>query len=157
MDKVEYLAARVLTPLWEARRQVSPNSCDTLETFHKTLTMYDGLGSFMAAQVVADIKYDPRSPLNNAPDFRTWAASGPGSRRGMNRLFERPADAPYREQQWRADMAILCDVLWSDPKLAPYHEKLTAQNVQNCLCEFDKYMRAKRGEGEPKQLYRSKV
>jgi hypothetical protein len=30
---------------------------------------------------------------------------------------------------------------------------LHAQDIQNCLCEFDKYMRVKLGQGTPKQLY----
>jgi len=32
--------------------------------------------------------------------------------------------------------------------------KMCAHDLQNCACEFDKYMRVKLGEGEPKQLYR---
>lgn len=31
--------------------------------------------------------------------------------------------------------------------------RLSAQDLQNCLCEFDKYERVRLGEGRPKQLY----
>lgn len=32
-------------------------------------------------------------------------------------------------------------------------KKLCAQDIQNCLCEFDKYERVRLGEGAPKQRY----
>ena len=32
-----------------------------------------------------------------------------------------------------------------------------AQDIQNCLCEWDKYERARLGEGRPKQLFRPKA
>jgi hypothetical protein len=144
MDKVEYLASHVLTPLWGKRAEVRPRAGDTLDSFHKRLMQFDGMGSFMAAQVVGDIKYDEKGHLHKAPDFSTWAASGPGSRRGMNRLLGRPTDAPFREDLWRVSMVLLRERF----------PNITAQNLQNCLCEFDKYMRVKLGEGTPKQHYK---
>lgn len=157
MDKVNYLADRVLTPMWEKRHQAAKHM-DSLAEFHKWLMTFDGMGSFMAAQVVADLKYDTKSPLNGAPDFNSWAASGPGSRRGMRRLMGGPAEGGFPERGW----AFVMNELWAlaGQKFAKNSElrrKLTAQNLQNCLCEFDKYMRVKNGEGEPKQLYRSKA
>ncbi len=156
MDKVKYITERVLGPLWEFRVKIRPTDSDSLHTFHERLTKYDGLGSFMAAQVVGDIKYDKSGPLSEAIDWRTWAASGPGSRRGMNRLFGRLAIAPYKESVWRYDMETLYGVIHnlSETRLGVHKEKLTAQNLQNCLCEFDKYMRAINGEGKPKQTYK---
>lgn len=156
MDKVTYLADRVLTPLWD-QRKLAPAAMRSLEDFHTWLQQFDGLGSFMAAQVVADIKYDPKSALAKAPDFETFAASGPGSRRGMHRLFGRDYTLPYKEQTWRADMGLLRPVVLEHFRNdVALQQKLTAQNIQNALCEFDKMMRALNGEGEPKQLYRSK-
>jgi hypothetical protein len=143
MDKVRYLEERVLTPLWEKRADAE-DYMTSLNTFHQWLMQFDGMGSFMAAQVVGDIKYDERSPLNSAEDFHTWAASGPGSRRGMNRLCGQPANAPLNEKAWRVLMEALL----------PAFPDITAQNLQNCLCEFDKYMRVKLGEGTPKQHYK---
>lgn len=153
MEKVDYLAEMVLTPLWE-RRKLAPAAMGSLEEFHTWLQQFDGLGSFMAAQVVADIKYDPKSPLAMAPDFATFAASGPGSRRGMHRLFGRDHTLPYKEHVWRADMGMLRPVVLEHFRdSVALSEKLTAQNIQNALCEFDKMMRTRNGEGTPKQLY----
>jgi hypothetical protein len=55
-------------------------------------------GTFQAGQNVACIKYV--EPFVNAPDWHTWAYSGDGSRRGLNRLLGRPVDAPWKEDNW---------------------------------------------------------
>ncbi len=62
MDKAEYLAQHVLHPLWEERRRFHATSMDlgTLEELYAELRDFQGLGSFMAAQVVADVKFTPR-------------------------------------------------------------------------------------------------
>jgi len=145
-DKAEYLAEHVLTPLWVYRKQLTPIEGDTLATFHARLMKCNGLGSFMAAQVVADMKYVP--PLLYATDWDSWAASGPGSKRGLNRVCGRPVNAQWKESAWhntltelRVDLLVECGI------------KLHAQDVQNCLCEFDKYERVRLGKGRPKQRY----
>lgn len=150
MDKAEYLAEYVLGPLWAARDSVRPKSGDTLEAFHTRLMKFDGMGSFMAAQVVADMKYAP--VLLDAEDWWDWAAPGPGSKRGMNRLLERDIDSPFTPAQWREKLAILkplIDKLVHEADLPPIH----AQDLQNCLCEFDKYERTRLGEGKPRSSY----
>jgi hypothetical protein len=109
----------------------------------------NGLASFMAAQVVADLKY-ARGPKKWA-DFHTFAASGPGSKRGLNRVLGRDKDAPMPEAEFRRVLAMLR--LAVSARLASW-EPITAQDIQNCLCEYDKYERARTGEGRPKQLYK---
>ncbi len=145
MDKVEYIVRRVLTPLWDARKQFHKER-NSLESMHGMLMNFDGMGSFIAAQVVADLKYMP--PLNDAGDWHTFASSGPGSRRGMNRVLERSATDSIREAYWREALAQLL----SAKEIKPFD--LHAQDLQNCLCEFDKYERARLGEGTPKQIYK---
>lgn len=150
MDKVDYLIDRVLRPLWAARKQMRPRIGDLLEEYHAKLMTFDGLGSFIAAQVVADLKY--MEPLKSAEDWWTFAASGPGSRRGLNRVYERGVNAPWNERRWWEDLTKLRgSVNMHLPE--PFH----AQDLQNCLCEFDKYERARLGEGTPKQIYKERV
>jgi len=120
----------------------------TLAQAHALLQAQNGLGSFMAAQVLADLKY---LSGEHYEDFDTFAASGPGSKRGMNRVYDRPVEAPWTEKQFREEITHL---RFAVNKLLKWEEPLTAQDLQNCLCEFDKYERARTGEGEPKQLYR---
>ncbi|TXH54318.1 MAG: hypothetical protein E6Q97_11210 [Desulfurellales bacterium] len=149
MDKLDYVLDVVLAPIWKQRKRLRPLATDSLDIYHTTLVQCQGLGSFMAAQVVADLKYT--APLNQAKDWQYWAASGPGSRRGLNRVMGRPVDANWTEARWREDFRDLWNLVngtlrWEIP--------LTGQDLQNCLCEFDKYERARLGEGKPKQLYK---
>lgn len=173
MDKVDYIIDRVLAPLWAARKAMrprlltsgdkhSPNKSlmyESLDSWHTRLQGAQGLGSFMAAQIVADLKYFPPFfsrelgiPTSAFEDWWTFAASGPGSRRGLNRIFGIPADKGWNERQWRNSLAEL--IAAARPLLpASIGSRLTAQDWQNCLCEFDKYERARLGEQPPKQLY----
>lgn len=152
MDKVDYIIARVLGPLWADRKAIRPQNGQTLVQFHSHLTEYDGLGSFIAAQVVADLKYIDSCPLREAIDWATFAASGPGSRRGLNRVVGLPPEKAWNEASWRFALGNLQQLV--NNKLT---EPLHAQDLQNCLCEFDKYERARLGEGTPKQIYKERV
>ena len=148
-DKLEYLFEQVFAPLWRDRAKLRPVAGDTLDSYHKRLMKYDGLGSFMAAQIIADIKYvEPL--LSTAPDWHTWAARGPGSWRGLNRVMERNVGDQWPGNTWQEALAKLHAA--AAPKLAPL--VLHAQDIQNCLCEFDKYERVRLGQGYPKQFYR---
>ncbi len=151
--KAEYLAEGVLTPLWKDREQINPfgpNPCTFLEEFHERLMKYRDMGSFMAAQVVADLKYVP--PLSLAPDWYTWAASGAGSERGLNRVLGLPVKNPWSEIGWFGALHELH--LEIEPLIREFEmPALHAQDLQNCLCEFDKYERVRLGEGRPRSLY----
>jgi hypothetical protein len=152
MDKAEYLAHFVIQPIWDNRESLRPRPGDTLEAFYQRLVKFDGLGSFMAGQVIADLKYDNFSPLSEASDAFSWATSGPGSRRGMNRVIQKPPATPITERVWRANLTILHQSV--QVRLAPLGmPPLCAQDLQNCLCEFDKYERVRLGEGTPRSGY----
>lgn len=150
-DKIDYLLDRVLTPLWTNRDLIVPRSStpDTLADFHARLMVHDGMGSFMAAQVVADMKYV--APLRDAADWQTFASSGPGSRRGLNRVMGTDPEAGWRKGAWEDALAGLAAAVRNPLKMKGV--ELHNQDLQNCLCEFDKYRRAVEG-GAPKQFYR---
>lgn len=145
--KHNFLVERLLGPLWDQRKTLAPQLGDTLQSFHGRLHAVLNVGSFTAAQVVADMKYV--APLSEASDWAEWAAPGPGSRRGLNRVCLRHIDTPWKDQDWLATLQRLRKAVKS---LMPKFE-LHAQDLQNCLCEFDKYERARLGEGKPKQIY----
>ena len=42
----------------------------------------------MSYEVVTDLNYTP--VLNNAVDRFSWANAGPGAKRGLNRIWDRP-------------------------------------------------------------------
>lgn len=144
MDKIKYVLNRVLFPIWKEGR--APTAGESLEHYHQHLMQFDGLGSFMAAQVIADLKYTPA--LEGAPDWWTWAALGPGSKRGLNRIYERSLNAPINPAQGLKEIQYLRNEVKSNLDM-----QLCCQDIQNCLCETDKYLRVKNNEGKPRSKY----
>ena len=140
MDKVDYivdLATKVFSS------GLAPVMGDTLEYFHSKLMEFKGLGTFLAAQVVADLKYV--EPLQSALDWQTWAAVGPGSLRGLRAVTGVP-DLP--ERMFLPTAAKVYAQVFEITQ-TPLH----MQDFQNCLCEFSKYWKAHSGQGTPKQRY----
>lgn len=144
MDKISYVLQRVLKPLWKDGRAPKPG--ETLSSYQMHLTSFDGFGSFMGAQVIADLKHTPM--LADAPDWWTWAALGPGSTRGLNRLYGRPLDAPLNQAKGLGEIQQLKAIVQAELGM-----NLCCQNIQNCLCETDKYLRVLNSEGKPRSLY----
>ncbi len=153
--KSDYLADYVLGPLWAQRPEVRPRKGDTLASFHARLTQFRDMGSFMAAQVVADVKYDEVGPLSQAADWATWAAPGPGSLRGLNRVCGSRPDLPWNnhpDRKWEDRFEECRQLVLMQLSTTALHD-LTGQDLQNCLCEFDKYERVRLGEGRPRSRY----
>ena len=83
---------------------------------------------------------------------------GPGSARGLNRVCGNERDEKWKQDQWLQVLQEL-QVLVNEalPELPTAWPKLDAQNLQNCLCEFDKYERVRLGEGRPRSLFNGKA
>lgn len=148
--KNEYLA-NSLNKIWDARDSIRYKKGETLNTFHARLMNCFDVGSFIAGQVIADAKY--AGEVRKAMDWWTFAASGPGSRRGLNRVFGAPVNQPWNEDHWRLQLLTLHQAiipLTDKAKMPALH----AQDLQNCLCEFDKYERTRLGEGRPRSTYK---
>lgn len=150
MDKAFYLAEYVLDPMWTQRSVYRPKPKETLSSYHTRLMEAQGMGSFMAAQVIADLKYTPS--LAKAPDWWTFASSGPGSRRGMSYLMGFDPRMAWKEHEWRDCLKELAS------HVHPYTAevgmpRMHAQDLQNCLCEYSKYRRTQLGTGRPKQKF----
>jgi hypothetical protein len=121
---------------------------ETCTEAHKQLMAIEGLASFMAAQVVADLKNSPGHPLEHAPDRRTFSAYGPGSLRGLSWYYgEEIKPKSYDTSINTANENIQFDL----PETIL--DKLCMQNLQNCFCEFDKFMRVTTGTGRSKRKY----
>jgi hypothetical protein len=141
----------ILNDVWAVRSKC-PKPGASLHDLHRWLVQREGLGSFLAAQVVADVKY--QTAWRTAPDWETFAAPGPGSLRGLNRVFGFHTSAPWDGGAlgWHTNLLLLkkeIDPLAIKAGIPPIH----AQDLQNCLCEFDKYERTRLGEGKPRSKY----
>jgi len=152
-NKAEYLA-KSLSKIWKDRGKYRYVCGETLEKYHARLMEAYDVGSFLAAQVIADCKYVDK--MYHAPDWQTFAASGPGSRRGLNRVLGNPKDQAWKEENWRIEHQKLYDAILPLADTLDYKDQLHAQDLQNSICEFDKYERVRLGEGTPKQRYNGK-
>lgn len=170
-DKPHITANLTLLPMWKERHRLTALFEDavSLEETYATLSLYNGFGSFMTAQVIADMKHTRY--LKDASDWWTWCALGPGSTRGLNRVYGRRRDPnePHKgrfkplNMKWSAEETsaaieplrnALIDAFLKT-RHAPFLpvKPICAQDTQNCLCEFDKYERVRLGEGRPRALY----
>jgi len=149
--KHEYLG-NFFDKFWWMRKQIRPREGDTLANFSERLVAVQGMGKFFSGQIIADVKYAEGSTLRKADDWWTFAVSGPGSRRGLNRVCNNPVDQGWNEGDWHAHLSTLRRAV-NKEITSKGLEKLHAQDLQNSLCEFDKYLRVQNGEGRPKQKY----
>lgn len=146
MNKIDYMFS-LLRPLWDVDI-VKGAGLGLCSVAHKQLMEVEGLASFMAAQVVADLKNSVGYPLHSAKDKMTFSAFGPGSLRGLSWFWENkigPRD--YDEAITQA-----FDIIeWELP--SEILNILCMQNLQNCFCEYDKFMRVTNGTGRSKRKY----
>lgn len=146
MLKADYVILNVLDPIQKAN--LKPAEGETLEHFYHRLHSFIGVGSFYAGQIIADLKNTAGNELALASDYHTWCISGPGSRRGYNRILNRNFRDAVREKDFLETVWGLRQIVHDEIGM-----DMDAQDMQNCLCEYDKYMRVKLGEGKPRQQY----
>jgi len=90
-------------------------------------------------------------------DAMTWSPIGPGARRGLNRVCGRPADFKQKEALYLEEMKEMFTKVAESGLLADHTSKpfdrLDLHGMQFNLCEYDKYLRVKTGEGRMKSTY----
>ena len=144
-DKQAYIAETVIGALWR-RREFFPTWDRSLRKVHEWITASNGWGAFMAYQAVVDMRFTPI--LSAAPDIETWAAAGPGTLRGLNRLHGRGVTHSLSQGQALAEMRAIYKVAQQETGVA-----MDFSDVPNILCETDKWLRVANGEGKPRALY----
>jgi len=141
MDKIDYLCDRVMPSI--NRHLPLTDTIVSCALAADQLQYIEGISTFMAGQVVADLKNTPGHPLRDSMDWWTFALPGPGSRRGMDWLYGQAVP----QNQWLKNLLELQVIVHNEGW------QLCAQDIQNCLCEFDKYMRVSNGTGRSKRSY----
>ncbi len=146
-DKVESVIDFNVQPFIDNPPVINRNS---MEESHLVINSYYGIGSFMAGQIVADMRWAMKGEWD---DRLVWAPCGPGSMRGMNRLKGRELKKSIPQKQFTEELQEL--ILEVGDRLPDeLVSRMEAQDFQNCLCEHDKQCRVLNGEGTPKQLYK---
>jgi 5-hmdU DNA kinase, helical domain len=147
-DKQAYIAEEVIGGQWERRELFETWFArePTLQGTHERLMRVNGWGPFMAYQAVVDMRFT--AILSGANDIKTWAAAGPGTIRGLNRLHGRLVGYALSQGQALSEMRAIYKIVQAETGV-----QMDFSDVPNILCETDKYLRVKNGEGKPRALY----
>jgi DNA polymerase-1 len=146
-NKIDHVIDQVVQPFFDNPPAIHTSS---MEKTWKTLRGYPGMGSFLAGQVVADLRFAVEGTW---ADKDTWAPMGPGSQKGINRLFGRDPDERIDQEQFLAELhMIVAECKKHLPEAIT--SRLEMADWQNIACEANKYLRTLAGEGKPKQKYR---
>ena len=121
----------------------------TREAVTLVMAKWYGWAGFMAGQVVDDWTWTPL--LADATDHFTWAPLGPGSQRGLNRLRGLPLTHKDKQGEGVVLMREIRKRVVGE--LGPAFHDLALMDIQNCLCEYDKYERVRLGQGRPRSRY----
>jgi hypothetical protein len=173
LAKLEVVLANLAALNDQAQKLVdgirSPLHRHTWQHAQMQLEKVPGFGGtgFMAKEVLLDTfhthlwhEYDADGGRGRPTDYETWTPVGPGGRRGAARLvgLDGGKDLPLGQalgvimaahRQLRQLGRPSALAAWQGAG-NPALQDLVPHDVQFCLCEFDKYMRAKLGEGAPK-------
>lgn len=182
-DKPWYTCHHVLDPVWRAGENLGISLVSNVLSFSienavKWLTQFDGWAGFLSYEVASDLRWTHY--LNEAPDIFTWANPGPGAQRGLNRVFGRALDKPVKREQavaemryllclangWSRDVgkyphlmehALMVPLPWK-PMVGEHIQEspwfpLEMRDIEHSLCETDKMLRVKNGEGKPRARY----
>lgn len=156
--KLEYICGCV-DRVFGDNRELKRRALDwtTLEQAHRDLQRYERLGGFMAYEIVCDLRHT--QALNHVTDVNTWAHLGPGARRGLLRAMGKPIETKKSHgltlvplpPDWHEWMGNLLQAMQHEPWAAG--KRVEMREVEQSLCEFDKYSRALFNEGQLKRRY----
>lgn len=146
VDKIASVIDYTVKPLVKSPLTVYPNSMR--KTWEGLVARY-GFGSFMAGQVVADLRW---AITGRWADRRRWAPIGPGSMRGMNILLGRELNHHLPQKEFLSELTnVIVKASQKLPKALT--RRLECMDWQNCLCEVSGYEKVLWNRGRKKQLY----
>jgi len=139
-------------------------ACQSSAEVYEVLRSPYGFGNFLAYQVLVDLLY-PLKMYGNKPllpySHDDWSIPGPGARRGIAMLLKNDAHAERLDvMRWlrhnqRAEFQRLG---LNFPFVTDEQGKqidISLANIQNCLCEFHKYVKIGDGTGRGRRKFTS--
>jgi hypothetical protein len=145
--KVELLK-KILTPVDEQNRPMLPSMEGAVNVLQNVYT----IGPFIAYEIACDLRHT--RILADACDVLSWANPGPGAKRGINRLMCGNAKMPGAKPDYIAKMRELYLLARRDSHtFLKCDWPFEMREIEHSLCEFDKMMRVKNGEGRPRSKY----
>lgn len=142
-----------ITPLWKGRKRLCEPQWEEWQAFIAELQTFMGFGGtgFMAKEVTLDLRYTsfwPKPPK----DVNTWTPVGPGSKRGAARVR---GDINAKPLTPEATLEVCLELFAKRKQYLPKDfVELELHDIQFQLCEFDKFERVSRGQGQTRSKYR---
>lgn len=120
---------------------VALNRIDNCQDIYDALLQLGsvGIGSFIAGQIIADVKNTKWSNLYTASDKREFVCHGPGSMRGLSYYTGEKITPKNFLIEFRKTHEAVLTILHKNNRHDILRQLVDAQNFQNCLCEFSKY------------------
>lgn len=156
-SKPAYTAMEVIGRLWTDRKHLAQfvtGEMKSMKRFHGVLMGYPGWGPFLAYQAIVDMRFT--GIFKDAIDATSWCAAGPGTIRGLNRIYGRPFDEnlariknPAIQLRAMNELKTMWPILVKESGVP-----MDLSDVPNVMCETDKYLRVKNGEGFPRNRFR---
>lgn len=138
------------------------NSCLSAAQAYEILRSAQGFGNFLAYQVLVDLLY-PLPLYSNTPllpySHDDWASAGPGAQRGISMLLKEEVVAEHLDvMRWlRINQNVEFNRLGIKFPYLRDHEgkfiEISLANIQNCLCEFHKYVKITEGTGRGRRKF----
>jgi hypothetical protein len=128
----------LLEAMLEAEMPAKAGGAGELREVYELLLSWPMIGPFMAYQLATDLNYTTLIDF----DENDFTMPGPGALRGLSKVFVDLGDLdPPAAIHWLCDYQNRCAELIgiTPPKL--FGRRLHAIDIQNLLCEIDKYSR----------------
>jgi hypothetical protein len=122
----------------------------TMEDMVEYLCTFPYIGKFTAYEIACDLQY---TDFFHPTDTMTWANPGPGAQRGLQRLCYGKLGPKLYDSVMLAMMQSLLGLSKQASYWPGNWPQWDMRTVEHTLCEFDKYERARLGEGTPKQKF----
>lgn len=129
-------------------------ACRTQYNVFDLLRSYKGIGDFLAYQIFVDFTYIPEFPFSE----NEFTIAGLGCRKGIDEVFVAKDGMNYEEcifymrDNWYKLMEHIIEKNWFFPEKemvdCEQHDRcMNVMSIENCFCEFSKYVRAYMGKG----------
>jgi hypothetical protein len=144
----------ILDKVWNAHYDTSLTetvlSLSTMEDMVSYLETFPYIGKFTAYEIACDLQY---TEFFKPVDTMAWANPGPGAQRGLQRLCYGKLGPKLYDSVMLTMMQHLLRMSQQVLYWPGHWPRWDMRTVEHTLCEFDKYERARLGEGTPKQKF----
>lgn len=153
-DRKVRVYCKALAKIFKRRHEIAERIVEnrSMEEAVNVLCEQPLIGRFVAYEIACDLRHT--RILGKAQDVVSWANPGPGAVRGINRLM-----TGKKQKIAGLSRPFYIEVMRDLYKRAQTQFKgkcewpFELREIEHSLCEFDKYVRVKNGEGRPRSTF----